>query len=306
MIYSLKEFKLINHITRTLPNKYIGDDCAYLGDLPNLIISVDTFVEDIHFSFRYSSIKDVAIKTLNASFSDIAAMGGKPKYFLLSISAKNLNELKKFVAALKEPMEKLSVKIIGGDTTYSEKFTVSMTVLGEAPKPILRSGTKVGDLIYLSSYTGLSGAGLFCLQKNILGFNFLKRKHKRPKARVDFALKVNSFANSMIDISDGLLSELYHLANDSYVDICLDKIPLHKQLISFEKQILGHQKSNTAEDFALFGGEDYELLYTIPEKLKAKALGLYIGKVLKKELKNSKVIYKGQTLNINEKQFKHF
>lgn len=308
MISSLKEFKLINHITSTLPNKYIGDDCACINDLSKLIISVDTFVEDVHFSFDYSKLNDVAIKTFNASFSDLAAMGGIAKYFLLSISAPNAKTIKTFINALDPLTRKLKVKIIGGDTTFSKKLIVSFTCIGQAKRPLFRSGAKVGDSVFLSSYSGLAGAGLICLKNKVNGFNILKEKHKRPKARFDLSSKVKDIANSMIDISDGLLSELYHIANDSNVDIVLENIPISKNLKDFEKKILLNINSNfkTAEELALFGGEDFELLYSVPEKFVSKALGFQIGKVVKKEAKNPKIIYKDKKLRLDKIQFKHF
>lgn len=308
MIKSIKEFKLINLIKNTLPNKYIGDDCAFTDDVSKQIISVDTFVENVHFSFNYSNINEIVHKTFNASFSDIAAMGGKPLYFLLSISAKNSDIICKFIKALKLPMQKLNVLIIGGDITYSNKLVISFTCFGKASKPIFRNTAKNDDLVYLSNYTGLSGAGLFCLKNKIKGFNILKTAHKKPTARFDISNLVNKYANSMIDISDGLLSELYHLANDNYSDILLHEIPIHPELKRLEKLLVKKniKTCDTAIDFALYGGEDFELLYTLPKKYAKYAKGICIATITKTK-KKPKITYKNKTLKIeSKKQFLHF
>jgi len=307
MINSIKEFKLINLIKNTLPNKYIGDDCAFIPQLSKQLISVDTFVEDVHFSLKYFSPKDLAIKTFNAAFSDIAAMGGDASYFLLAISAKNIDFIKDFVKSLKKPLENLNVKIIGGDTTYSEKVIISITVIGKANKPIYRTGVKDSDLIYLSSYTGLSGAGLLCFQNRIDGFNILKKAHLRPSARFDISNKLKYTANAMIDISDSLLSELYHLASSSKVNIYLDNIPIHKELFRFENKVLKNHnfKFRSSSDLALYGGEDFELLYSVDKKYKNKVPGFLIGQAFKTNSK-PKVYYKNKILKLTKKLYTHF
>jgi len=307
MINSIKEFKLINLIKNSIPNKYIGDDCAFIPQLSKQLISVDTFVEDVHFSLNYFSPKDLAIKTFNAAFSDIAAMGGDAYYFLLAISAKNTDFIKEFVKGLKTPIEKLNVKIIGGDTTYSEKVFISISVIGKAESPVYRTGVKDSDLIYLSSYTGLSGSGLLCFQNKIDGFNILKKAHLKPSARFDISNIVKNKANAMIDISDSLASELYHLASSSKVNIYLDNIPIHKELLNFENKILKNHnfKNKTALDLALYGGEDFELLYSVDKKYKNKVPGFLIGQAFKTNSK-PKVYYKNKILKLTNKLYVHF
>jgi thiamine-monophosphate kinase len=291
-----KEFDCINKIMNKLPvGAGIGDDCAVIDfDSKSLLVSVDSFIEDVHFDMNYFSLEELGEHCAEGSLSDIAAMGGKALYMTLALSVPKSKLIDKLSFGIKKSLKRHKVKLIGGDTTYSKKIVISCTVIGEAKSPVYRAGAKPGDEVYISSYTGLSKAGFYVLKNKIKGFKALKSKHLRPLARLDISQKLSSIASSMIDISDGLVSELYHLAHSSNVDIIINNVPIHKELKKLEASY-----GVSAIDNALFGGEDFELLYTIPKKTKSKGArtsfkecipGIKIGIVKEtKSKKSSKV-----------------
>ncbi|MCX6112070.1 MAG: thiamine-phosphate kinase [Proteobacteria bacterium] len=284
-----KEFDCINKIIAALPSGgRIGDDCAVIRcENKSMLVSVDTFVEDVHFSLKYFKLDEVGQRCCEASLSDIAAMGGKALYATFSISVPDHKMIDAVAMGVKRSLVRHKVKIIGGDTTFSKSIILSFTVIGipsktvKGEKPIYRSGAKPGDSVYTSSYTGLSEGGLYALKNRIKGFNLLKLKHKKPLARLDIASKISKYANSMIDISDGLVSELYHLAYASNVSIVIDKIPVHSEL-----KKLGIASKIDPKIMAFYGGEDFELLYTTSKKSAQKTIGLCLGKVIKKNGNN--------------------
>lgn len=278
-----KEFDCINKIMASLPSGgLIGDDCAVIrcGN-KNMLVSVDTFVENVHFDLKYFGLSEVGQRCCEASLSDIAAMGGKALYITFSISVPNHKMIEPVASGVRRSLLHHNVKIIGGDTTFSDTVIISFTVIGETATPIYRSGAKPGDSVYVSSYTGLSDGGLYALKNKINGFKILKNKHKKPIARLDIAPKISKYANSMIDISDGLVSELYHLAYASNVSIIVENIPIHKEL----KKLSTVSKIDP-KIMAFYGGEDFEILYTSTKKPTQKPIGLYLGKVIKEKAKN--------------------
>jgi len=300
-----KEFDCINKIVKKLPTHNIGDDCAVLEfGGKNLLVSVDTFSDKVHFDTRSFSLKEIGERCSEAAISDIAAMGGKPIYIAISLAVPNNKIISEITDGIKNSVNRHKVLVIGGDTTYSKILSISITVLGTTKKPVYRYGAKPGDTIYITGHTGLSAAGLYALKKKIKGFKMLEQKHKNPIARIKKGITLAKYVNAMIDISDGLASELYHIAFQSNVNMELSNIPLHTTLKSFCKK----QKLD-ANEFALCGGEDYELLLTGPEDKLSKIKGLIkIGKVTCKS--NNTKIY----INQNKKSlildpskgFKHF
>ena len=299
-----KEFRCINKITRELPTLGVGDDCAVirLGG-KHLLVSVDAFVENVHFDLSYFTLAEIGKRCTEAALSDIAAMGGKPLYILLSWSAPKVDLIEKIAQGVKKSLIRHKVKLIGGDMTRSKDITMSLTVIGETKKPVYRSGAKNGDYVYVTSYTGLSEAGRQLLKNKTHGFERLKRAHKDPEAKIKIGQKLSKVATSMIDISDGLVSELYHLAHSSNVSIELDHIPIHKDL-----KLCSEKTKTTAEGFSLYGGEDYELLYTVQRKNIKHAIGFKIGRVIKSKKRNKKVYLnkKGKKILIKPTGFKHF
>ncbi len=271
-----KEFECINKILSKLPSFGVGDDCAIIqASSQKLLISTDSFVEGVHFSLKYFSLKEVGHRCAEAAISDLAAMGAKPRYLLLSISTPSIKNIIPLSLGIKKSLRYHKIKLIGGDTTKSDTVMLNITVIGESKKPIKRSGAKKGDLVFISSYTGLSCAGLDAINNSIKGFNILKKAHKEPKAKIKQGLIISKMATAMIDTSDSLASELHHLAHASKVSIEIDHLPVHKEI----KKLSKFNKKDPLK-YVLYGGEDYHLLYTTNKKNKNKAVGFCIGRTV--------------------------
>jgi thiamine-monophosphate kinase len=269
-----KEFEFINWLRSQKFNHPInliagiGDDAAIFLSLVNqeTLISTDLLAEDIHFKLDFTPADLLGHKTLAVNLSDIAAMGGQACYFLLSIARpKTLSDsfLTELLTGMLALAQTHQVTLIGGDTSASSnKLFLNVTILGECPpgKAIRRSGAKAGDEIYLTGQIGASALGLELLQKgkrlidnNLTDIEKLALlAHLKPEPRLAFgkALGVENIATSMIDISDGLSSDLGHICQESQVGaaINLTSLPI------FPTASLNQ---------ALNGGEDYELLFTI-------------------------------------------
>jgi len=256
--YIQKCFKpLTSHIAMDLK-----DDAAIFKQKLNhdLIISTDTLVEGIHF-FGHENPEDIAKKSLRVNLSDMAAMGAKPIFYNLSISIpkkKAKNFIQKFVKGLYEDQELFGLKLIGGDLTSALHDTnITITIFGETlnNKSISRSGAKKGDLLFVSGVLGLSKIGLDNFYSKSKLFSLAKNKYLFPQPRIELGLCLNKIANSMIDISDGLIQDASHLAKNSNLSIVLDidKIPLPP---------INNLKNDLLLDAALYGGDDYELLFS--------------------------------------------
>ncbi len=251
----------------------IGDDAAAFRPHANrlILISSDALVEGIHFNLAYCTPEDLGWKALAVNLSDIAAMGGKPLYVTTSIALpKNLPA--RFVVSLYRGLAKLarqhSVIVVGGDTCASiQHLFVDVTIVGEVePKKMLtRHGARPGDLLFVTGELGGSALGLEQLtQRQRSRRSALPRRHLRPQPRC-FAgrfLADRRLASAMIDTSDGLSTDLHHLCEQSRVGAVLraEDIPLPRVISSGQAQA-----SRPLLDYALNGGEDYELLFTVPE-----------------------------------------
>lgn len=241
----------------------IGDDAALVAPpKDNLAICTDAFVEGVHFNLSFAKPEEVGHKAVAATLSDLAAVNARPLYLLLSLALKpNLpaHFLNEFYRGARGLAGEFGVDIVGGDLTSSKRdLFIDVVAVGEARDPIFRSGAQPGDRIWVSGTPGLSAAGLQALQKRSRDqiSESLLQAHLRPRPRFD--LLKNLRANALIDISDGLSSELHHLANASQVRITIDasKVPLHSEAV----REAGSREA--ALQLALSGGEDYELLAT--------------------------------------------
>ncbi|SPY33022.1 thiamine-phosphate kinase [Pasteurella canis] len=253
----------------------IGDDCAIteLRQNQRLVITTDTMVENTHFLSTISPA-DLAYKAAVTNLSDLAAMGAEPAWVSLALTLPEVNEqwLSEFSQSFFDVLDHYNVDLIGGDTT---KGPLSITITAHGiiakGKALCRHSAKVGDWIYVSGTLGDSAAGLSLLLAGKSAINsteeFLIQRHLRPTPRVLLGLElaVSSLANSAIDISDGFIADLGHILERSQCGavVDVDKLPLSPQLVS----IFGLPK---AEEFALTGGEDYELCFTVPDSNKAK------------------------------------
>lgn len=245
----------------------IGDDCALVSvpDGYQLAITTDTMVENTHFLPSISP-QDLAYKTVVTNLSDLASMGAKPKWISLALTLPKLDEawLAHFSQSLLQTLKDYNVTLIGGDTTKGT-LSITITAQGIVKKGIAlcRHQAKPGDLIYVSGTLGDSAAGLqrILAGKRAVGFDeeFLQQRHLRPTPRVALGQALVDIAHSAIDLSDGLNSDLRHILKRSQ---CAAEIELSS--LPFSSALLNLYERTQAEQFALSGGEDYELCFTVP------------------------------------------
>ncbi|MCY8807884.1 thiamine-phosphate kinase [Bacillus atrophaeus] len=271
----MDEFDLIHSITpptihHSSVDVGIGDDAAVYTANRGVqeIVCVDTMVEDVHFKLDYSSPQDIGYKALAVNISDIAAMGGFPKFYLVSIAVPTTWQASD-VRAMYEGMNELAklyqMDLIGGDSvSTSDKLVVTVTVIGEVEqgRACLRSSAKPNDIVFVTGELGCSAAGLSLLLEefsppvSIETAHFIKR-HKRPEPRVMAGRLCSAFERvALNDISDGLASELNEIAEASSVTIEIEEslLPVRQDLSKLHPQW---------QKWALFGGEDFELTGTI-------------------------------------------
>ncbi len=285
------EFGFIDDLQKRFRLKKIGDDCAVLekDEKTDLVITADLLVEDIDFRLNWASAEQIGHKSLAVSLSDIAAMGAKPLYAIITLgiteSLWKTDFVEKFYTGWFKLAKCEKVELIGGDISKSNKgFFVDSIVLGEVQKgkAILRSGAKVGDLIFVSGYLGNAALALKLLEESngidkkteIEALSSRKSKlferlllcqlEPNPQTKLGQIIGSNQLATAMIDISDGLSSDLWQICRASRVGarIFAERIPISHQLrsiVSSEQEAL---------KLALHGGEDFQLLFTVnPEKV---------------------------------------
>ena len=314
-IATLGEFGLIDHLTKDIKLtqettiKGVGDDAAIVDNAgKRTLITTDLLLEGIHFNLIYTPLKHLGYKAAVTNFSDIYAMNGKPQQITVSLGiAKRMSveDLEAFYSGIKMACEIYGVDIVGGDTTSSYTgFTISITCIGIADedKIVYRSGAKDTDLIFVSGDLGASYMGLQLLERektvfesdpdkgfqpDFGGREYILERQLKPEARKDIVelLAENEIVpTSMIDVSDGLSSDLLHICKQSNVGCQL-----------FEERIpIDYQTAAMAETFnmnvitaALNGGEDYELLFTVPLTLHDKMISIpgvrLVGHITKPE-----------------------
>lgn len=272
------EFHFIHKITPPYTEQKnlivgIGDDAAlyHSDEHVDQVVCMDTMVENVHFSRKTMNPFDIGYKVLASNISDVAAMGGRPLFYLVSIAIPRTwqeDELLDIYEGMKSIAAQYEMDLIGGDTvSIKESLVISVTVIGEVQKgkKLLRSNARHGDLVFVTGTIGDSSAGLEILLHNqdeeILHTNkdeqFLIGRHQRPSPRVNMASLFAKYEMSLNDISDGLASELHEIAGASHVTIVIDqeRLPFSEPLQNYA--------SDRAIEFALFGGEDFELVGTI-------------------------------------------
>lgn len=290
---SLGEFGLISHLTNHLPIrnnstiKGVGDDAAIL-ETPvgkQTIVTTDMLVEGVHFDLAYVPLKHLGYKSVVVNLSDICAMNARPEQITVAIAVSNrfsVEALEELYAGMSKACELYGVDLVGGDTTTSKSgLIISITAIGYADptKITTRSGARENDLLVVSGDLGGAYMGLQVLERekkvfleapgaqpDLSGFDYILERQLKPEARLDVVQlleQLEVIPTSMIDISDGLASEIKHLAENSFVgvDVYEEKLPIDPT------------SSKTAREFnmdpttcALNGGEDYELLFTIKQK----------------------------------------
>jgi len=265
------EFALIDLISREKKDAGvvvgIGDDCAVLkyGSKNFLLWTVDMMVSGDHFRLDWMTPEQVGAKCVEANVSDIAAMGGLAKYALVSIALPDdtqIEMVEKLYAGLREAAEKYNLEIVGGNTTHSETLTLDFSIMGfvEKDRLCLRSGALEDELLCVTGDLGKSKAGLELL---LLGEKGYTSAYLTPKCRLFEAREIAKHASGMIDVSDGLASEVGHICEMSGVgaEVYAKDVP-----ISAETKKAAEQVGKIPLDFALRGGEDYELVFTVKEE----------------------------------------
>jgi len=242
----------------------IGDDCAVITSPQGqqLAISTDTLVAGRHFPIDTDAYS-IGWKAVAVNLSDLAAMGATPHSLLLALSLPSVDEdfLREFSRGLFAICDQYGVQLIGGDTTRSPLLSISITVLGWLPtgQAITRAGAQAGDLIMV---TGTLGDAAYALRHP---HSPLQHRLDRPVPRVAFGQALRGYASAMLDISDGLVQDLEHIAKASALDAVLnvERLPLHAVL---RRCFVDNPNSRAVLHDALAGGDDYELCFTVPER----------------------------------------
>ncbi len=286
----LGEFGLIHHITQYFKIENastvigIGDDAAVLAaSEKQTLVTTDLLIEGVHFNLSYMPLKHLGYKAVMVNLSDVYAMNGVAEQITVSIAVSNrfpLEAIEELYSGIQLACETYKVDLVGGDTTSSTKgILISVTAIGKVEKEdiVLRSGAKETDLIVVSGDLGAAYLGLQVLEREKQVFNvdpnnqpdldsytYLIERQLKPEARRDVAGFLKELAikpTAMIDISDGLSSEIMHICSQSKVGckIYEEKLPLDPQVISACEEF-----NLDSTMVALSGGEDYELLFTVP------------------------------------------
>ena len=324
---SIGEFGLINRIKSNFNLKNsssklgIGDDAAVINNKNETVVSTDMLVENIHFNLMYVPLKHLGYKSVVVNLSDIFAMNAKPEQITVSLSVSNrfsLEAVEELYSGIKLACEKYKVDLIGGDTTSSQKgLIISVTAIGTSEKNrlVYRSGAKKNDLIAVTGSLGAAYMGLQILERekevfkvnphsqpNLDKYTYCIQKQLKPEARYDifqFFEKNKIRPTSMIDISDGLSSEILHLSEQSKVGIHIyeNKIPIDNETIKICKEFKLNEMTA-----ALNGGEDYEILFTIDQSdydlVKKSEIISVIGHVTKIEDGNKLISSLDQAIDL--------
>ena len=317
-VSELGEFGLIDHITKSFRNnnkstiKGVGDDAAVIeySDNRYRLLSTDMLVEGIHFDLSYSPLKHLGYKAVSVNVSDICAMNGIATQITVSIAVSNrfsVEAIEELYSGIKLACENYKIDLVGGDTTSSTSgLVISVSVLGEVEKKKIsyRNGAKTNDLVVVTGDLGAAYLGLQILkrekeiflsnpgvQPDLQGNDYALQRQLKTEARSNFVKVLDDLdiiPTSMIDISDGLTSEILHLSKHSDVGITIyeDKLPIDYTTMNLAKDL------NLNPIFcALNGGEDYELLFTISQdhydKLKKDVDFTIIGHVTDKKEGNN-------------------
>jgi thiamine-monophosphate kinase len=324
---SIGEFALIDKIKKRfkpldLSVIGIGDDAAVIKKSKNkeMFVTTDTLVEGVHFLPDKTKYTHLGYKAVAVNISDIAAMGGIPSYALLTLGISDKtkdSEIDELIEGMLFIRKKCPYDLIGGDTVHSRTFFITIAMIGfSEKKPLLRSSAKKGDYIYLTGSSGDSGIGLSII-KNTLKYpvknhDYFIQKHFLPEIRVNLMqyLRKHYKLGAVIDVSDGVLSDLIHIAEESRTGfkIDIDKLPVSSDKIgdSFYKN------EYYFYELALGSGEDYEILFTSPDQLKIKKTfqdtGAELTCIGRIEPENMEAYYKGNKLDISslKKGYTHF
>ncbi len=312
----VSEFEFIDKIRAKYGLHKIGDDCAILPGTADtdLLLTADMLIEDIDFRLEWTTPELLGHKSLAVSLSDIAAMGGSPKWALLSIGVPeilwNTDFLDRFYGGWLELASEFGVELVGGDVSRSpDELVIDSIAGGEVAKgkAILRSTAKPGDLIFVTGTFGGAAGGLKLLQNGIRysGLDadsrsnlILNQLKPQPHMVTCNSLQLKTLMTSMIDVSDGLSSDLGHICRESKVGarIYAERLPIHPDLAQ-------HFSPSDCFNFALNGGEDFELLFTVPPDESNDVTETCIGEITEKGVE---IVENGTARPLFSKAYQHF
>lgn len=290
-ISSLGEFGLIKHLTEKLENinpstlRGVGDDAAVMhyDSANDVLVTTDLLLENVHFDLTYVPLKHLGYKSAVVNFSDIYAMNGTPRQITVSLGISSrftVEHIEELYAGIRLACDVYGVDLVGGDTSASHQgLVISITCLGEAPrdKIVYRDGAKPTDIICVSGDLGAAYMGLQLLERekvasagrpdfvpDFAGREYLVERQLKPEARRDIIAELANAGikpTAMMDISDGLSSELIHICSMSHTGcrVYEDRIP-----IDYQTAVMAEELNMNLVTAALNGGEDYELLFTVP------------------------------------------
>lgn len=290
-ISSLGEFGLIKHLTEKLENinpstlRGVGDDAAVMhyDSANDVLVTTDLLLENVHFDLTYVPLKHLGYKSAVVNFSDIYAMNGTPRQITVSLGISSrftVEHIEELYAGIRLACDVYGVDLVGGDTSASHQgLVISITCLGEAPrdKIVYRDGAKPTDIICVSGDLGAAYMGLQLLERekvasagrpdfvpDFVGREYLVERQLKPEARRDIIAELANAGikpTAMMDISDGLSSELIHICSMSHTGcrVYEDRIP-----IDYQTAVMAEELNMNLVTAALNGGEDYELLFTVP------------------------------------------
>ncbi len=342
-LFKVGEQKVIEYIRRRFARggqhlTGIGDDTAILSSSAfapgpkDLLLTTDVLVEDVDFDLRYCPLHQVGFKAMAANLSDIAAMGGMPRFYLVTLGLtgnRSLNEVDEVYEGMADLAYDYKVRLIGGDISATRGgLFVGIVILGEVEKgrAVIRSGARAGDLIFVSGTLGDAAAGLELAMDSSRGSSkkssLLQRRSMRPLVQKQFypvpqieagrLFSTQRIASAMIDLSDGLASDLRHVCEVSRVGAVVEaeSLPLSDALLEYTREV-----RRDPLKYALTGGEDFELLFTVPEGkvshlmslVRRKRLNLTkIGRILPRasriKLKNAR----GKLVPFPARGYEHF
>jgi thiamine-monophosphate kinase len=246
----------------------IGDDAAVIRTSERTVITTDMAVEGVHFRLEWSSAFEIGRKITAANLADVFSMGAKPTFLVAALSltgTEDINWIEDLAKGIKFEADLVCASIVGGDLTKGAAVTLAITALGEVEKPILRSGSKVGDKIYLSNLPGWSRAGLFIMQNEISEEPYLNsravKEFRSPTVNYDYAVKFAD-ATAMSDISDSLITQAGQMAMASRVEFeidvkCFESAPDFAELLDLSEKL-----EISIADLILGGGEDHVFIAT--------------------------------------------
>ncbi len=282
----------------------VGDDGAVLRPTPGThqVQVMDTLVEAVHFPANVAA-RDIGYRSVAVNLSDIAAMGGRPRWMTLALTLWDKDEewVEAFAAGLYEAAAEHDVALVGGDTTQGDSVVVTVHMSGEVDEgtAILRSGAKPGDTVFVTGTIGDAAAGLELFREGIVDDD-LVRRFLRPVARIATGLQLAKKASAAIDVSDGLVADLRKLLDASGVGATIDieNVPLSTAL-------LARFDIDSARRFALTGGDDYELCFTAPA---AAVVGVEDITAIGTVTQNRDLVCRdaGEIVEVDDRGYRHF